>query len=114
MAEERALEAFVPHARPDSAVVGRERRTVIILHHAARAVLNICDLSFFNSLATAVHKLRRGRRSFDIEQLVDDVYEALNAYPSEKLERMWQKKSAILKKIIAAKGGNKYDLHGDQ
>ena len=58
-------------------------------------------------------KLRRGRASFDLEQLVDDVHEALADYPSEQIEKMWRKKSAVLKKIIKAKGGNKYDLHGD-
>ena len=40
--------------------------------------------------------------------------EALEAYPKEKLTKIWDKKMAILKKIIAAKGGNKYDIHGDK
>ena len=35
-------------------------------------------------------------------------------YPKEKLTKIWDKKMAILKKIIAAKGGNKYDIHGDK
>ena len=66
------------------------------------------------ALSTAVHKLRHGRRSFDLEQqLVDDVFDALNDYPTEQLEKMWLKKSAILKKIIACGGGNDYNLHGD-
>ena len=34
--------------------------------------------------------------------------------PSEQIEKMWRKKSAVLKKIIKAKGGNKYDLDGDK
>ena len=40
--------------------------------------------------------------------------QALEAYPKEKLTKIWDKKMAILKKIIAAKGGNKYDIHGDK
>ena len=58
-------------------------------------------------------KLRRGRANFDLEQLVDDVFDAVDAYPSEQLEKMWAKKSAVLKKIIKAKGGNDYNLHGE-
>ena len=35
-----------------------------------------------------VRKIRRGRRSFDIGQLVDDVFDALDDYPVETLEKM--------------------------
>ena len=71
--------------------------------------VNMCDLAFFRALATAVHKLRRGRRTFDIEQLVADVEQAFKEYPSEKLDKMWSTLESNCLKIIKAKGGNDYD-----
>ena len=43
-------------------------------------------------------KLRRGRSNFDVKQLCNDGHDALDAYPSEQLEKLWKKKSAVLKK----------------
>ena len=65
----------------------------VITQPAQSPDLNICDLAFFSALATAVRKVRRGKRSFEIEQLVSDVYEALDDYPSAKIEKMWQTRS---------------------
>ncbi len=39
-------------------------------------------------------------RSIDIQQLVEDVYDALDAYPTEKIEKMWQTKQLALTRII--------------
>ena len=71
----------------------------------------MCDLSFFRALVTAVHKLRRGRRDFDLDQLVEDVQRAFREYSSEKLESMWQVRSRNLEQIIKVKGGNDYNQH---
>lgn len=73
--------------------------------------LNICDLAFFRALSAAVRKARRGNRSFNIDQLVQDVLEAFHAYEPAHLEKMWQTKTSVMKKIIAAEGGNEYSLH---
>ena len=55
--------------------------------------------------------MRRGKRSFEIEQLVSDVYEALDDdYPSAKIEKMWQTKQTAMTRILQANGGNKYNL----
>jgi hypothetical protein len=83
----------------------------VITQPAQSPDLNICDLAFFSALATAVRKIRRGRRSFDIGQLVDDVFDALDDYPVETLEKMWQTKQRVMKRIIKAKGWNTYNLH---
>ena len=66
---------------------------------------------FFRALSTAVRKLRRGRRDFDLDQLEEDVKQAFDDYPREKLESMWAVKSSNMKKIIEAKGGNDYNQH---
>ena len=83
----------------------------VITQPAQSPDLNICDLAFFSALATAVRKVRRGKRSFEIEQLVSDVYEALDDYPSAKIEKMWQTKQTAMTRILQANGGNKYNLH---
>lgn len=33
------------------------------------------------------------------------------SYPVDKLDKMWQTKSLAMMRIIAAKGGNSYNLH---
>ena len=83
----------------------------VVTQPAQSPDLNICDLAFFSALAMAVRKIRRGKRSFDIEQLVDDVKEALDAYPSERLEKMWQTKQRAMRRIIECDGWNNYNLH---
>ena len=83
----------------------------VVTQPAQSPDLNICDLAFFRALGAAVRKLRRGRRSFDLDQLVQDVFEAFHAYDPKHLEKMWQTKTSVMKKVIAAKGGNMYPLH---
>ena len=69
------------------------------------------DLVFWHQAALIVATAVRGKRSFEIEQLVSDVYEALDDYPSAKIEKMWQTKQTAMTRILQANGGNKYNLH---
>ena len=83
---------------------------------------NICDLSFFRSLAASVAKRRHGAETrhvqFDLNQLSEDVSAAYEAYTTDTLDGMWAYKSEIMQKIIEADGGNWYnkrrglDAHG--
>ena len=50
----------------------------VVTQPAQSPDLNLCDLAFFRAIDTAVRKIRRGKeRSFDINQLCEDVFEAL-------------------------------------
>ena len=51
---------------------------------------------------------------FDIDQLVEDVREAFEEYPPEKLELMWQHKSYVMGAVLATQpkpGGSNYARH---
>ena len=55
----------------------------------------------------AVRKLRcetmQGPTRFDIDQLVEDVKQAFEAYPPEQLEKMWQHKSYVMGAVLTTK-----------
>ena len=75
---------------------------------------NICDLAFFSASQAAVQKRRREQgHAFDVDKLEDDVEKVFNQYPVESLCKMWNTKARVLQKIVYAKGGNDYKLHGD-
>ena len=42
---------------------------------------------------------------------MDDVKQAWDEYPSDKIEAMWRVKARNMLQIIEAKGGNDYDQH---
>ena len=51
---------------------------------------------------------------FDVEQLVKDVMGEYDAYPSEKLEEMWEYKrwvTGVCTPVVACDGSNTYDRH---
>ena len=58
-----------------------------------------------------MHAVRRGTRDFDLEKLVDDVMQAWDEYPSDKIDAMWRVKARNMLQIIEAEGGNDYDQH---
>jgi len=79
---------------------------------------NICDLAFFRALSVAVRKRRRvtmrGAKRFDIDQLVEDVYQAYVEYDPDQLEKMWQHKSYVMGAVLTTKpkaGGSNYPKH---
>ena len=75
---------------------------------------NLCDLAFFSASSVRVRKRRRVEgRGFDVDKLEDDVEKVFNQYPVESLCKMWNTKARVLQKIVYAKGGNDYKLHGD-
>ena len=75
---------------------------------------NLCDLAFFSASSVGVRKRRRVEgRGFDVDKLEDDVEKVFNQYPVESLCKMWNTKARVLQKIVYAKGGNDYKLHGD-
>ena len=56
----------------------------------------------------------RGAKRFDIDQLVEDVYQAFKDYPADKLEAMWQHKSYVMGAVLTTKpkaGGSNYPKH---
>ena len=76
--------------------------------------MNVCDLTFFRALDVAVRKRRRGMQGvFDKEQLVRDVTAEFKAYPTERLERMWEYKSYVMEQVSKPEidGGNDYERH---
>ena len=42
----------------------------------------------------------KGKKRFDIDQLVKDVMEAFEDYPPEQLEKMWQHKSYVMRAVL--------------
>ena len=79
---------------------------------------NICDLAFFRALSVAVRKRRRttmrGAKKFDIDQLVEDVYQAYKEYDPDQLEKMWQHKSYVMGAVLTTQpkaGGSNYPKH---
>ena len=79
---------------------------------------NICDLAFFRALSVAVRKRRRtimrGAKKFDIDQLVEDVYQAYLEYDPNQLDKMWQHKSYVMGAVLTTKpkaGGSNYPKH---
>jgi hypothetical protein len=74
--------------------------------------LNICDLSFFRAMATCVHKRRRvGSSVFNKDELVEDVSQAFNEYPPAQIEKMFEYKMWVMKKVAEVAGDNVYPGH---
>ena len=72
----------------------------------------------FRALSVAVRKRRRttmrGAKKFDIDQLVEDVYQAYLEYDPNQLEKMWQHKSYVMGAVLTTKpkaGGSNYPKH---
>ena len=71
--------------------------------------LNVNDLGFYASLDRAVGKLR----SFNIEELWEQVKKAYNNYPKDKLMKLFHLRAKVYGLVVEAKGGNDYLLpHG--
>ena len=90
----------------------------IVQQPAQSPDFNLCDLAFFRALSVAVRKRRRattrGPKRFDVEQLVDDVYEAFKEYPPDQIEKMWRHKSYVMGAVLETKpkkGGSNYPRH---
>ena len=103
------------HGKPDSntakqlAEAGRKRKRgepliELVRQPAQSPDFNICDLAFFRALSVAVRKRRRttmrGAKKFDIDQLVEDVYQAYKEYDPDQLEKLWQHKSYVMGAVL--------------
>ena len=74
---------------------------------------NINDHAFFRALACAVRKLRKGKVSFDLDKLADDVEAAYHDYPTATLAKMWEYLEYGLRATLDTNppGGNDYARH---
>ena len=45
----------------------------------------------------------RGAKKFDIDQLVEDVYQAYREYDPSQLEKRWQHKSYVMGAVLTTK-----------
>ncbi|CAM9969136.1 unnamed protein product, partial [Discosporangium mesarthrocarpum] len=68
--------------------------------------LNVNDLGFFHSN----QQLKEDVGVSSPEDLVEATIEALNVYPRETLERVWQSLFAVLGEVLGSKGDNSYKL----
>lgn len=68
--------------------------------------LNINDLSFFHSIASLTKK-KKPKTTLDLIKLVQDEYDA---YPPDKLNRMWLTHQAVMNEILEHDGDNDYKL----
>lgn len=58
-----------------------------------------------------MRKVRRGKISFDKDQLVKDVLQAWEDYDLGTLADMWEYLQYCLKAAVEVKGGNNYPRH---
>ena len=73
--------------------------------------MNVNDLGFFCSLAKTAQA--GGWRGRNMPDLIDRVQEEFEEYHADKLDRLFQMKTAVLKLIIENKGTNNFDIpHG--
>ena len=66
------------------------------------------DLGFNKSLDSKLPK----RRSFDLDAFEQEILDAFDAYPSEKIDDLCDMKSRVLECIISSNppGGNSYEM----
>ena len=88
---------------------------VIVTTQSAQSPdVNLCDLAFFSASSMRVFKRRRvSNRLCEVDKLEDDVEMVFKQYPEASLCQMWITKARVMQKIVYAKGGNDYNLHGD-
>ena len=69
---------------------------------------NGCDLGFNKSLDSLLPRVR----AFDWEEFEDQILEAWDGYPSEKLDDLFDMKSRVLECILSSDppGGNTFDM----
>ena len=88
---------------------------VIITTQSAQSPdVNLCDLAFFSASQMKVFKRRRqSNRLFEVDKLEADIKAEFKKYPVASLCAMWNTLARVMQKIVYAKGGNDYELHGD-
>ena len=67
---------------------------------------NTLDLGFNKSLDSRLPK----KRSFDLDKFEDEILEAYNEYPEDKLDDLFNMKQRVLAEIITDGGGNNFKL----
>ena len=73
--------------------------------------MNVNDLGFSAPLRR--RRRRGGWRGRNMPDLIDRVQEEFEEYHADKLDRLFQMKTAVLKLIIENKGTNNFDIpHG--
>ncbi|CAM9192845.1 unnamed protein product, partial [Discosporangium mesarthrocarpum] len=68
--------------------------------------LNVDDLGLFHS----IQQLNEDVGMSSPEDLVEATMEALDVYPREALELVWQSLFAVLGEVLGSKGNNSYKL----
>ena len=69
--------------------------------------VNLNDLCFFSSLASAVSKTLTPNKEV-LAQVVEKTYRSWHT--AKRLDKLWRLKSAVLREIIKAEGGNQYAM----
>ena len=69
--------------------------------------MNLNDMCFFNSLASAVSKKLTPNKD-ELAKVVEKFYTSWHT--TKKLDKLWRLKSAVLREIIKAEGGNQYKI----
>jgi transposase len=67
---------------------------------------NLCDLGFFRSIDSRLPKLK----SFNLPEFIEQIEEAYNEYPSEKLTALADMKMRVVQCIYNAAGDNDFKL----
>jgi hypothetical protein len=68
---------------------------------------NVCDLGLFRSVDSRIPKFR----PFQLDKFAKIVSKAHLQYPGDKVERLYETKIAVCKKMVEAKCDNSFDLH---
>jgi hypothetical protein len=82
-------------------------KVAFIMQPANSPDTNLNDLCFFSSLASAVSKTLTPNRDV-LAKVVEKTYPSW--YTAKKLDKLWRLKSAVLREIIKAEGGNQYAM----
>ena len=82
-------------------------KVAFIMQPANSPDTNLNDLCFFNSLASAVSKTLTPDKDV-LAKVVEKTYASWHT--PKKLDKLWRLKSAVLREIIKAEGGNQYKM----
>ena len=78
----------------------------IVPQEAQSPETNCNDLGFYKSIDSRLPKMR----DFDLDKFEEQILDAFEDYPSEKLDDLFIMKQRICKCIIDANGDNNYKL----
>ena len=81
-------------------------RIEIVPQAAQSPDTNCNDLGFYKSIDSRLPKLR----NFDLDKFEEQILDAFEAYPSEKLDDLFNMKQRVCRCIIDAHGDNNYKL----